>query len=70
MRRTFHIPNPPPCGAPCRYSPRGGMLILDAQYTEAGRPPAERFVAEEYILDLLNSWDGYRWGRHTRGEPV
>jgi len=43
------------------------MLILDAQYTEAGRPPAERFVAEEYILDLLNSWDGYRWGRHTGG---
>lgn len=36
------------------------MSILDTQYTDAGRSPAERFVAEEYILDLLNSWDAYR----------
>lgn len=36
------------------------MVILDAQYTNAGRAPAERFVAEEYILDLLDSWEGYR----------
>ena len=43
-----------------RYPPRGGMVILDAQYTNAGRAPAERFVAEEYILDLLDSWEGYR----------
>lgn len=49
-------------GALCRYPPRGGMVILDAQYTDAGRAPAERFVAEEYILDLLNSWEGYRRG--------
>lgn len=40
-------------------------MILDAQYTDAGRAPAERFVAEEYILDLLNSWEGYRSDRHT-----
>lgn len=36
-------------------------MILDSQYTDAGRSPAERFVAEEYILDLLNSWEGHRW---------
>jgi hypothetical protein len=43
------------------------MVILDAQYTDAGRAPAERFVAEEYILDLLNSWEGYRSDTHNCG---
>lgn len=46
--------------------------MLDSQYTDAGRSPAERFVAEEYILDLLNSWEGHRWvwylGERAEGE--
>ena len=51
----------------CRYAPRGGMVILDAQYTDAGRAPVERFVAEEYFLDLLDSWEGHRSGGRGAG---
>lgn len=45
---------------PRRYPPRGGMVILDSQYTDGGRIAAERFVAEEYIIDLLGAWDSHR----------
>lgn len=37
------------------------MVILDSQYTDAGRSAAERFVAEEYFLDLLDSWEAHRY---------
>jgi hypothetical protein len=30
------------------------------QHTDAGRPPVERLVIEEYILDLLVTFDGHR----------
>ncbi|KAF6253367.1 armadillo-type protein [Scenedesmus sp. NREL 46B-D3] len=43
-----------------RYPPRGGMVILDSQYTDGGRIAAERFVAEEYIIDALGAFDSHR----------
>jgi hypothetical protein len=36
------------------------MLVLDSQYTDGGRIAAERFVAEEYIIDLLGAFDSHR----------
>jgi hypothetical protein len=52
-----------PFPAPPRYPPRGGIRILDRQYTEGGRPAIERFVAEEYIIDLLNTFESHRYLR-------
>eukprot|EP00775_Hariotina_reticulata_P013002 gene13002-13131_t len=43
-----------------RYPARGGMSILERQYTDAKRPAVERFVAEEYIIDLLGAFDSHR----------
>jgi hypothetical protein len=37
------------------------MVVLDSQYTDGGRIAAERFVAEEYIIDLLGAFDSHRW---------
>jgi hypothetical protein len=36
------------------------MVIMDAQYTDGGRSAAERFVAEEYIIDLLGAFDSHK----------
>jgi hypothetical protein len=36
------------------------MFILERQYTDAKRPAVERFVAEEYIIDLLGAFDSHR----------
>jgi hypothetical protein len=36
------------------------MVVLDSQYTDGGRIAAERFVAEEYIIDLLGAFDSHR----------
>ena len=40
------------------FPARGIHRFIDAQHTEAGRPPVERLVAEDYILDTLFYFEG------------
>lgn len=44
----------------CRYPARGGIRILELQYTDGSRSPLDRFVAEEMIIDLLVAFDAHR----------
>jgi hypothetical protein len=37
----------------CRYPPRGRLLLLDPQHTDAGQPAVERLILEEVLQDLL-----------------
>ncbi|GAX72593.1 hypothetical protein CEUSTIGMA_g49.t1 [Chlamydomonas eustigma] len=39
---------------------RGGLRLLGKERTEGNRPAIERWVAEEYILDTLASFEGNR----------
>eukprot|EP00878_Enallax_costatus_P027800 GHUV01029957.1.p1 GENE.GHUV01029957.1~~GHUV01029957.1.p1 ORF type:complete len:695 (+),score=274.57 GHUV01029957.1:1025-3109(+) len=43
-----------------RYPARGGMRILESQYTDGSRGALERFIAEEMIIDLLAAFDAHR----------
>lgn len=47
------------------FPPRGGIRMLDREVVEQGRPAVERFVAEEYILDALESLNGHRSDSQT-----
>lgn len=42
------------------YPPRGGIRMLLSQHTDGRRPLVERLVTEEYILDVLVTYDGAR----------
>ena len=67
---TMPIPGPPqlPTGSAtqrkavsmAKYPPRGRLRVLAKKHTEADRPPMERFVVEEYVLDTLQFWAAAR----------
>ena len=42
------------------FPPRGGIRFLPPEATAGGRSEAERFVIEEYIIDVIHFWDGNR----------
>lgn len=42
------------------YPHHGGIRLLEPQHTDAGRPTIDRFVAEDYIIDTLASFDNDR----------
>jgi hypothetical protein len=44
------------------FPPRGGIRLFEPGLLDEGQKAVERFVAEEYVLDLVSALDGYRWG--------
>lgn len=53
-----------------RYPARGGMRVLESQYTDGNRGPLERFVAEEMIIDLLGAFDAHRYAAVAAVSPA
>ena len=50
----------PPAALRAEYPPRGGLVLLPRDKVEGGRPPIERLVLEEYVLDSVTVYDGRR----------